>query len=706
MQTYGGRYMTVNIRKTEEHATAEPLDILSLYRTMVTARVMNDLLKTRKTQGRFPFYIGCAGHETMAAVVAALQADDWLSLYYRDLGAWLQRTGDIYGPLREAYSRTTGPMGAGRNMPSHYSSKRHRILPTFSEVAALAPFAGGVAFSLQRHESKDIVMFCTGDGGAATNDFNVLFRQAAVHKLPVLMVVEDNGWAITTPSPVQWAGSLVEWAKGGGVYAEEVDGTDTMATYNAAVSLAEHVRSGQGPVLMHLRLGLLDPHSSCTDIRAYRTKEEIEATTATKDPVKNFGRWLVENNHLKENDIERMRKEVRAELEQAEAQVLQEPEPSPDRVTQHVLAVPEWQENMPRGTKKQTSMLGAINDALVELAQRDPYFFVYGQDVGSPRGGVFGATASLVTQFPGRAISSPLNEQLIVGIAAGAGMIDGKARCAEIQFVDYHQSAAQTIRLAARVSYQSYGDWTVPLLLRTKSGSGGGGPISSNASGGGAFGHSNAGEMWFTTIPGMITICPATPFDAKGLMLEAARAQSPVAFLERGRLYRSEPPKDSNGNVVQAIAEYWNVPDGYYTLPIGKARRMRIGTGRPEMAIVSWGTMVLEACTAAADIVNRHGGAIDVVDLRTLMPFDEETIKATVGEANRVIVVTEEADFTSFGRHVHSWIVQNCFYDLDATPALITALPAPAAPYNAPEEEAFYPTAKDIEQKIEELLAE
>src|SRR5207245_10716708 len=145
-------------------------------------------------------------------------------------------------------------------------------------------------------------------------------------------------------------------------------------------------------------------------------------------------------------------------------------------------------------------------------------------------------------------ISSPLNEQVIGGTVSGSGMIDGKARCAEIQFVDYHQSAAQTIRMAARVLYQSYGDWSVPLLLRTKTGSGGGGPISSSTAGGGAYGHSNTGEQWFTTIPGMITVCPATPFDAKGLMLEAARAQSPVTFLESGRLYRSEPPKDSNGN--------------------------------------------------------------------------------------------------------------------------------------------------------------
>ncbi|MFL5629132.1 MAG: thiamine pyrophosphate-dependent enzyme [Ktedonobacteraceae bacterium] len=698
--------MTINTRATKASTTAEPLDVLALYRTMVMARTTNDLLKTRKTQGKFPFYIGCAGHESMAAVVAALDTNDWLSLYYRDLAAWLQRTGDIYGPLREAYSRTTGPMCAGRNMPSHYSSKRHRILPTFSEVGALAPFAGGVGFSLKRHNSKELVLFTCGDGGAATNDFNVLFRQAAVHQLPLMMIIEDNGWAITTASPIQWAGNLVEWAKGGGVYAEEVDGTDTIATYQATARLVEHIRTGQGPVLMHLRLGLLDPHSSSTDIKAYRTKEEIEYTTATKDPVKNLGRWLVEHGHLQDADIERIRKEARAELERAEAQVLQEPEPTADRVMHHVLQLPQWRENTPRGARRQSTMLGAINEALAELAERDPDFFVYGQDVGSPKGGVFGATATLVNKFPGRAISSPLNEQLIIGIAAGAGMIDGKARCAEIQFVDYHQSAAQTIRMAARVLYQSYGDWHVPLLIRTKSGSGGGGPISSSSAGGGAYGHSNTGEQWFTSIPGMITVCPATPFDAKGLMLEAARSQSPVTFLERGRLYRSEPPKDSEGNIIAAMAEYWNVPDGYYTLPLGKARRLRLGEGQTSLAIICWGTMVLEACSAAANIIKQQGISIEIVDLRTLAPFDEEAVAAAIHEANRVIVVTEELDLTSLGRHVHSWIVQNCFYDLDSTPAFISALPAPPAPYNAAEETAFYPTSQTIEEKITELLAE
>lgn len=698
--------MTTNTRATEAVTTAKSLDLLALYRTMVTARVTNDLLKTRKTQGRFAFYIGCAGHESMAAVVAALNDTDWLALYYRDLAAWLQRTGDIYGPLREAYSRTTGPMGSGRNMPSHYSNRANRILPTFSEVGSLGPFAGGAAFTLQRHKSSDLVLYTTGDGGAATNDFNVLFRQAAVHKLPILMIIEDNGWAITTPSPIQWAGTLVEWARGGGVYAEEVNGTDVIATYETTSRLVEHVRAGQGPALIHMRLGLLDAHSSSTDIKSYRTKEEIEETTATKDPVKNFGRWLVDNGYLQEADIERIRKEVRAELESAENQVLQEPEPSPERVMQHVLNMPKWQENTPRGAKRQMMMLGAINEALAELAQRDPYFFVYGQDVASPKGGVFGATATLVTQFPGQVISSPLNEQLIVGIAAGAGMLDGKARCAEIQFVDYHQSAAQTIRLAARISYQSFGDWTCPLIIRTKSGSGGGGPISSSTAGGGAFGHSNAGEQWFTSIPGMITVCPATPLDAKGLLLEAARAQSPVTFLERGRLYRSEPPRDSQGRVIAPIAEYWNVPDGYYTLPLGKARTLRIGEGPASIAIICWGTMVLESCIAAANVINNEGGSILIVDLRTLAPFDEEAVAAAVREANRVIVVTEESDLTSFGRHIHSWIVQNCFYDLDGTPAFISALQAAAAPYNAHEETAFYPTSRTIEDKIEELLVE
>jgi 2-oxoisovalerate dehydrogenase E1 component len=698
--------MTVDMRATGADTPAVSLDVIALYRTMVMARVTNDLLKVRKTQGEFPFYIGCAGHESAAAIVAALQEDDWLALYYRDLAGWLQRTGDAYGPIREAYSRISGPMCAGRNMPSHYSSKRHRILPTFSEVAALAPFAGGFGFSIRRHQGQELVLCSTGDGGAATNDFNVLVRMASVHRLPVLMVIEDNGWAITAQSSIQWGGSLVEWARGAGVYAEEVDGSDVMATYEATGRLAAHIRAGQGPALMHLRLGLLDAHSSSTDIKTYRKKEEIEHTAATKDPVKNFGRWLVEQGRLQQVDLDRIRKQVRAELEEIEREVLQEPEPTGDRVMHHVLYVPQWRENTPRGAKRQLTMLGAINEALVELAQRDPDFFVYGQDVGSPKGGVFGATSSLVSQFSGRAISSPLNEQLIIGMVAGASMKDGKARCAEIQFVDYHQSSTQTLRMAARVAYQSYGDWTVPMIMRTKSGSGGGGPISSSSAGGGAFGHSNAGEQWFTSIPGMITLCPATPFDAKGLLLEAARSQSPVVFLERGRLYRSEPPKDGAGNILSVMAEYWSVPDGYYTLPIGKARRLPIGEGPASMSIIAWGTMVLEACSAAANVIKRRGGAIEVVDLRTLAPFDEETVAAVVKETNRVMVVTEEADLTSFGRHIHSWIVEHCFYDLDGSPAFISAVPAPAAPYNGPEEKAFFPSARTIEQKIEDLLVE
>jgi len=688
----------------------QPPDPIELYRTMLFARSINELLKRRKTQGRFPFYIGCGGHETMAAVAACLNDDDWMALYYRDLAAWLQRTKDIYGPLREAYSRVTGPMCKGRNMPSHYSSRSYHILPGFSEVAALAPFAGGVAYAFKRHgNDQRIVMATTGDGGVATNDFHVLLRQATVHKLPVLIVVEDNGWAITTPqNDIQWAGSLVEMARAATAYAVEVDGTDPWNAYEATRELVDYVRSGKGPALLHLKLGLLDPHSSSTDIRAYRTAEEIAQTFATKDPIKNFGRRLVREGKLTEDDLARIQQEVNAELNRAEEEVLKEAEPTPDRVLKFVLLMPDTKPVAPKGERRKMNMITAINEALLELARRDEGFFVYGEDVGSPRGGVFGATQLLVNEFPDRAISSPLNEQLIVGIAAGAGMADGRPRCAEIQFVDYHQSAAQTIRLAARISYQSCGDWSCPLIIRTKSGSGGGGPISASGSGGGAFGHSNAGEQWFTNIPGMITICPATPYDAKGLLLAAYDCQSPVTFLERGRLYRSEVPRAyPQGEPIPQLVPLWEVPTGYYTEPIGTARRLRFGTGQSQVAIITWGTMVLEAAIAATRFVTDHGeGAVEVVDLRTLMPFDTEAVAAAVREANRVIVVTEEPDLASFGRHIHSWITQNCFWDLDCTPTLISAVPAPAAPYNSVEETAFYPTAQDIQEKLEALMTE
>ncbi len=340
--------------------------------------------------------------------------------------------------------------------------------------------------------------------------------------------------------------------------------------------------------------------------------------------------------------------------------------------------------------------------ALAEIARRDPGFFVYGQDVGSPRGGVFGATQSLVNEFPNAAISSPLNEQLIFGIAAGASMVDGETRCGEIQFVDYHQSMAQSIRLAGRIMYQSCGDWNCPVLIRTKAGSGGGGPISDCGAGGGAFGHSHSGEYWFTSIPGLITLCPSTPYDAKGLLIEATRMRN-----RRSSSWNAvacivpSHPKMRVATSSPAVAALWQVPEGSYAVPLRSARRIRIGSGFVTGAIVTWGTMMLESAIAAANVVARHGGAFEIVDLRTLFPFDEATISAVVREANRVVVVTEEGDHTNFGRHVHSWIVQRHFADFDLPPAFICARGLPAAPYNDPEEEAFYPTSKDIEQVLD-----
>jgi pyruvate/2-oxoglutarate/acetoin dehydrogenase E1 component len=458
---------------------------------------------------------------------------------------------------------------------------------------------------------------------------------------------------------------------------------------------------------MHLHLGLLDPHSSSTDIRRYRTREEIEETSRTKDPVKRMAAILIERNLLSEADIEPIRDEAKARIDAAEEDVLGEAEVRGDRVTERVIQIPEYKPQPEPSETKRTLMVEAINDGLVEIAKKDPGFFVFGQDVGSATGGVFNATAKLVKDYPGTAISSALNEQLIAGTAAGCGMADDRARCGEIQFVDYHQSATQTIRLAARIYYQSYGDWNCPMLLRMKSGSGGGGPISDSGSGGGAFGHSNAGEQWFTNVPGLITICPATPYDAKGLLIQASLSQSPVVFLERGRLYRADPPHAQKGeDPIPEIARYWDVPEGYYTLPIGKARTLRIGSGAPVATIVSWGMMLLESTIAATRHVRRNGGAVDVIDLRTLMPFDEQAIRDSVLLTNRAVVVTEEPDLTSFGRHIHSWIAQNFFWELDNAPIYISAIAAPSAPYNGPEEMSFYPTAEHVERALEQLARE
>ncbi len=692
--------MATQADKSSAAANAAPaFDPIDCYKQMIMARTINETLKARKTQGKFPFYIGAGGHEALAGVVAALRQDDWLALYYRDLAVWLQRTRDAFAPVRAAYSRVTDPMSAGRNMPEHFSSADYHILPTSSEVSSLGPFAAGVAYAFKRAKTGQLAMFCTGDGGAATNDFTAMYRAATVHKLPLIMTVEDNGWAITTPTDGhQWGGNLAEWARGGGAFTIEADGTNALELYEVGLQAAEVARSGNGPVFLHLKMGLLDPHSSSTDIYAYRQRDEVAKTKETRDPIRNTGKALIERGLLTQEQIDRMMEQAKDELDAIEDQVLAEPVATGDRVQERLYYWPTEPQVEPGSNRSSKHMLQAINEALVEITRRDSGFFVYGQDVGSPRGGVFGATQMLVNEFPQSAISSPLNEQIIFGIAAGASMADNKARFGEIQFVDYHQSMSQSIRIAGRISYQTFGDWKCPVVIRTKAGSGGGGPISDSGTGGGAFGHSHSGEYWFTSIPGLITVCPSNPFDAKGLMIESSRTQSPLVFLERGRLFRSDPPKDANGNVIAELADLWLTPDGYYTVPLRSARTIHIGQGSTAGAIITWGTMVLESAIAAANASQQYNCAFDIIDLRTLYPFDEATVSQAIAATNRVVVVTEEGDHTSFGRHLHSWIVERHFNDLDMPAELIHALAFPAVSYSAAEEAVFYPTSKDIEQ--------
>ena len=279
-----------------------------------------------------------------------------------------------------------------------------------------------------------------------------------MHKLPVLITVWNNHWAIMTEQQAQWAGDLTAQVRAMDAIAVDVDAVDPLEVYETARQLTARLRNGEGPAFMHLHGGLLDAHSSSTDIRRYRTREEIEETARTKDPVKRMGEMLVERGLLA-----RGRYRAHARRDQGARSTPPRSRCSPSRrfppsaspsASSRFLALAAAAASGADASKM--LMIEAINDALVEIVKRDPGFFVYGQDVGSSTGGVFNATARLVKEYPGTAISSALNEQLIAGIAAGCGMADDKARCGEIQFVDYHQSATQTIRLAARIYYQSY----------------------------------------------------------------------------------------------------------------------------------------------------------------------------------------------------------------------------------------------------------
>ncbi len=653
--------------KTAESAALEnPIIVphettLELYRKMLTVLFVEDRMKIFVKQGKCSFQASTRGHEKVQIGMTMLLRPgfDWFFPYYRSKALAI----GLGMPLKDVFlgmlSREGDPNSNGRNMAEHFSSRELNLVSRSAVTATQYLNAVGVARALQLEGEGRIAHVSSGEGATSEGEFFEALNWAGREKLPVVFLVQNNGYAISVRQASQTSSEIHRIARGFGIRTFHLDGTWFESMYQQLPPAIEQVRRGGGPILFEADVVRLDPHSSSDDHRKYRAPEEL-AVLAQRDPLLRTERYLIRNGVLAQEEIDAFRSAIKAEVDEAAAEADRHPEPATGGLLAHIYsdeAAPAV--GAPRYiSDKPVAMIDAINHGLREEMAQNPKIHLWGEDVADPKGGVFGVTRGLGTAFPGRVFNSPLAEASIAGVAAGMA-IAGYKPIIEIQFADYTWPAFMQLRNEiATLRWRSQGTWECPVVVRVATG----GYIK-----GGPW-HSACIEGTFAHIPGWRVVFPSCAADAKGLIKTAARSKDPVLFLEHKGLYRK----------VQAQTPE---PDGDYLVPFGQGKVVRQGT---ELTIVTWGYTVHLAMEAARQL-EREGRSVEVLDLRSIAPLDEELITQSVRKTSRVLIAHEDSLTMGFGAEIAARIGQSCFEYLDAPVRRIAA------------EDTFVPTAPNLE---------
>jgi 2-oxoisovalerate dehydrogenase E1 component len=709
--------MPAKAEKTYEGLTRQQL--VEIYRLMYLSRRLDDREILLKRQQKIYFQISGAGHEalTVAAAMNLKPGYDWFYPYYRDRALCLALGMTPYEQLLEAVGAADGPSSGGRQMPSHWGHKKLNIVsqssPTGTQfLQAVGCAEGGRYFSkhpeaAEKHDGDyrqfknvsfqgdEVVYVSAGDGTTSEGEFWEAMNSACNLKLPVLFMIEDNGYAISVPVEVQTAGGSVSKLLGNfpNLLIEECDGTDPIAAYAACKRAVEHCRAGNGPALVHGHVIRPYSHSLSDDEKLYRPEAEREKD-AKRDPVTRMQMFLVRENILDEAGINNLEKSVDQEVEAASDKALKAVLPATDSIYEHVYSGgldPREMATEPQLQGADKTMADQINACLKDEMRRDDRIVVFGEDVADcsreeyltrkeikGKGGVFKLTSGLQLEFGGeRVFNSPLAEANIVGRAVGMAT-RGLKPVVEIQFFDYIWPAYHQIRNElSTMRWRSNGNFSSPAVVRVAIG----GYLT-----GGAVYHSQCGESLFTHNPGLRVCFPSNALDANGLLRTAIRCDDPVMFLEHKRLYRE----------TFGRAPY---PGPDYMVPFGKARIVREGN---DLTVITYGATVPRALQAAQKIEREQNVSVELIDLRTLNPYDWEAIATSVRKTSRVIVVHEDTLSWGYGAEIAARIADELFEDLDAPVKRVAATDTFVA-YQPILEDVILPQADDVYRAIESL---
>lgn len=651
------------------HDTINKLDLLRLmYLSREGDRREGVLLR----QSKGWFQVAGMGHEALAVISLLMEDGDYLFPYYRDRAMVLGRGVSNYD-LALAYFAKVSSSSAGRQMPGHYSVREKNIWSVPTPTAGNVLPGCGAAWAMQLDGNSNVVVATTGDAASRQGEFYEAVAFAVERQLPIVFVVEDNGYGISTKTDRFNPFNLKIFDESIGIVHVNARHPDNVL--EAAQPALDQARSGQGPSVLVCKLDRLCSHTSSDDHRVYRPADEIAEMTA-RDPITVVANELIAVGELTEFAWEEIQQEVNQQVDEEYQRAEAETDPRPDEILDQRFGPLLPAEAPPIKGGRRMRMVDALNDVFQAALRTDDRHIFFGEDIEDPKGGVFGLTSGLSDAFPARVFNSPLAEATITGVACGMACY-GKRPVFELQFIDFSGPGFNQItQNLGTIRWRTYGDWTCPAVLYA--------PYGAYLPGGSLW-HSQANEAWFAHTPGLRVVVPSTAEDAAGLMWTAMRADDPTIFLIPKHMLRQQME-------VGEIA----------AVPFGKARICQEGS---EVTLVTWGNCVELATAAAMQLANE--ASVEIIDLRSIQPWDRETVADSLAKTGRLVVVQEDGESCSVGQMIVSEMTSDdkTWYSFVSPPQLVSK-PDVHIGYNPILEYAALPAVEEVVDAIRASIEE